>query len=610
MLIKAELLKQEIPAQLTENAALCCPWGENGLAVHFYDGDGRIVGSWWSDGKNSVKYLYNTQTWTTGLYPYPEYRWGRTKHVTDSESDGVLRRWAKANGEYASVYGTADDFCNSFDRDRGWERRQKAEESRQERMKREFAAFPQRRDEAVQAWLDRRLPQYLIYSKQSRRHEREVCCTACGKRWTSANRNIRRGERDNCPVCGREGTYYPTFGKDIKPEQRSVWTMERDKGTTWWRVTSYGRAVHMDGSKEWFAEDTLRIRETRDGTGKTERRAYTCGQWGWKRCKRDNVWERDAWVFPDTIGALGEEIGNTPTALLGKITHPVSLYHLADALRRVVGAEYYAKCGLWRLLMDSYRGGVSIPVPPVLRYLARTFDVSKSELAALEQYGAVPPDRFAALRALHGGVFRRSKTELAMGTDTYIRHFTRWKEQNPRTGIRQIEQWYEDYIGMCRGQGVDLSRKEVRFPRDLKAEHDRLAERVRIAKAKNVNKVFAEVCARLYAPMHGYTDGKYTVVFPQLRTDLIAEGQSLHHCVGGDSYYQEHMKGVRMIFFIRRADEPGKPLYTLQADVQTGSILQLYGAHDKPAPKEAHAFCRAFLAQLWTGEKEKVQKCS
>ena len=51
MLIKAELLKQEIPARLTENAALCCPWGENGLAVHFYDGDGRIVGSWWSDGK-------------------------------------------------------------------------------------------------------------------------------------------------------------------------------------------------------------------------------------------------------------------------------------------------------------------------------------------------------------------------------------------------------------------------------------------------------------------------------------------------------------------------------------------------------------------------------
>ena len=609
MLIKAELLKQEIPARLTENAALCCPWGENGLAVHFYDGDGRIVGSWWSDGKNSVKYLYNTQTWTTGLYPYPEYRWGRTKHVTDSESDGVLRRWAKANGEYASVYGTADDFCNSFDRDRGWERRQKAEESRQERMKREFAAFPQRRDEAVQAWLDRRLPQYLIYRKQSRRHEREVCCTACGKRWTSANRNIRRGERDNCPVCGREGTYYPTFGKDIKPEQRSVWTMERDKGTTWWRVTSYGRAVHMDGSKEWFAEDTLRIRETRDGTGKTERRAYTCGQWGWKRCKRDNVWERDAWVFPDTIGALGEAIGNTPTALLGKITHPVSLYHLADALRRVVGAEYYAKCGLWRLLMDSYRGGVSIPVPPALRYLARTFDVSKSELDTLEQYGAVPPDRFAALRALHGA-FTRSKTELAMGTDTYIRHFTRWKEQNPRTGIRQIEQWYEDYIGMCRGQGVDLSRKEVRFPRDLKAEHDRLAERVRIAKAKNVNKVFAEVCARLYAPMHGYTDGKYTVVFPQLRTDLIAEGQSLHHCVGGDGYYQEHMKGVRMIFFIRRADEPGRPLYTLQADVREGSILQLYGAHDRPAPKEAHAFCRAFLAQLWTGKKEKAQKCS
>lgn len=608
MLIKAELLKQEIPARLTENAALCRPWGENGLAVHFYDGDGRIEGSWWSDGKNSIKYLHNTQVWTTGLYPV--FHWNRTKHKTDSESDGILRSWAKANGIYVSASYPADDLCNSFDRDCSWKRRQKAEKSKQERMEREFAAFPQRRDEAVQAWLDRRLPQYLIYSKQNRKHEREVRCTACGKRWTSANRDIRRGERDNCPVCGREGTYYPTFGKDIKIEQRSVWTAEREKATTWWRVTSYSRTVRMDGSKAWTAEDTLRVRETRDGTGKTERRAYANGQWGWKCCKRDDVWEHDAWVFPDTLGALGEAIGNTPTALLGKIMRPVSLYHLADALRRVVGAEYYAKCGLWRLLMDSYRIGASIPVPPALRYLARTFDVRKSELAALEKYGAVPPDRFAVLRALHGGVFRRSKTELDMGTDTYIRHFTRWKEQNPKTLCSQIEQWYEDYIGMCRGQGVDLSRKEVRFPRDLKAEHDRLARRLEIAKGENANGVFAEVCARLYAPMHGYTDGKYTVVFPQLRTDLIAEGQSLHHCVGGDGYYTEHMKGVRMIFFIRRANEPGRPLYTLQANVQEGSILQLYGAHDKPAPKEAHAFCRAFLAQLWTGEKGKAQKCS
>lgn len=608
MLIKAELLKQEIPARLTENAALCRPWGENGLAVHFYDGDGRIEGSWWSDGKNSVKYLHNTQVWTTGLYPV--FRWNRTKYKTDSESDGILRSWAKANGIYVSASYPADDLCNSFDRDRSWERRQKAEKSKQERMEREFAAFPQRRDKVVQAWLDRRLAQYLIYSKQNRKHEREVCCTACGNRWTSAGRDIRRGERDNCPVCGQEGTYYPAFGKDIKTEQRSVWTAEREKATTWWRVTAYSRMVRMDGSKAWTAEDTLRVRETRDGTGKTERRAYANGQWGWKCCRRNDVWEWNAWVFPDTLGALGEAIGNTPTALIGKIAHPVSLYHLADALRRVVGAEYYAKCGLWRLLMDSYRDGTSIPVPPALRYLARTFDVSKGELDALEQYGAVPPDRFAALRALHDGTFRRSKTELAMGTDTYIRHFTRWKKQNPTTLCSQIERWYEDYIGMCRGQGVDLSRKEVRFPRDLKAEHDRLARRLEIAKGENANGVFAEVCARLYAPMHGYTDGKYTVVFPQLRTDLIAEGQSLHHCVGGDSYYQEHIKGTRMIFFIRRTDEPGRPLYTLQANVREGSILQLYGTHDRPAPKEVHAFCRAFLAQLWTGKKEKAQKCS
>ena len=612
MLTKSKLIAQEIPDRLAEHAIWCRLWGENGIAVHFYDGNGQPEVSWWSDGNNSVKYCRKTREWTTcGLHGILPGLYNVTRIPADEESEKLAREWAKGNKVTYWRGESIEGICLSFDSHRNYERRTNAEASKIERMEREFAAFPQRRDEAVQAWIDRSLPQYLMYGKLNRKHERELRCTACGGTWTEVNQNLQRGRRENCPICGQEGQYHPTFGKEPKSEWRDVWTVERDGNTTWWRVTSYGRAIRKDGSKTWNEEDTLRIRETRiSALTKPERRAYINGQWGWKRCRWDDVWERNAWVFPDTLGALGEAIGNTPTALLGTIARPISLYHAVDALRRVVGAEYYAKCGLWRLLMDSYRSGVSIPVPPALRYLARTFDVRGSELDALKQYGAVPPDRFAAIRALNEGVFCRRKTEIDMGTDTYIRHFTRWKEQNPKTQIVHIEQWYEDYIGMCRGQGVDLSRKEVRFPRDLKAEHDRMAERIKMAAAENANKAFAEVCARLYAPMHGYTDSKYTVVFPKLRTDLIAEGQSLHHCVGGDHYYKEHMKGVRMIFFIRKADEPDKPLYTLQAEVQKLQIIQLYGAHDRHAPKEVQAFCERFLRQLWTGTEEKVQKCS
>lgn len=43
---------------------------------------------------------------------------------------------------------------------------------------------------------------------------------------------------------------------------------------------------------------------------------------------------------------------------------------------------------------------------------------------------------------------------------------------------------------------------------------------------------------------------------------MIAEGQALHHCVGG--YALRMAEGKTAIFFIRLAEEPDRPYYTLE----------------------------------------------
>ena len=49
-----------------------------------------------------------------------------------------------------------------------------------------------------------------------------------------------------------------------------------------------------------------------------------------------------------------------------------------------------------------------------------------------------------------------------------------------------------------------------------------------------------------------------------------------------------------MIFFVRKADDPEKPFFTMEMDVTDGRIKQLYGFGDCSAPKEVRAFADAF----------------
>ena len=57
-----------------------------------------------------------------------------------------------------------------------------------------------------------------------------------------------------------------------------------------------------------------------------------------------------------------------------------------------------------------------------------------------------------------------------------------------------------------------------------------------------------------------------------------------------------------MIFFVRKDDNPEKPYFTMEMDVSTGKIIQLYGFGDCSAPKEVRAFANAF-AQFMHNKK-------
>ena len=70
----------------------------------------------------------------------------------------------------------------------------------------------------------------------------------------------------------------------------------------------------------------------------------------------------------------------------------------------------------------------------------------------------------------------------------------------------------------------------------------------------------------------------------------------LHHCVGG--YGPTVAKGESCIFFIRRADAPDKPWFTLQVELKTVKELQNHGMRNCSPTKEVQEFVNRWLAHV------------
>lgn len=88
------------------------------------------------------------------------------------------------------------------------------------------------------------------------------------------------------------------------------------------------------------------------------------------------------------------------------------------------------------------------------------------------------------------------------------------------------------------------------------------------------------------------------MAYPMKRSDLTTEGQRLNHCVGMSAYFERHLLGHQMVFFIRKVSAPDKPYFTAEIDTDTGRIIQLYGFGDCSAPKEVRAFTEGFFRKI------------
>ena len=176
--------------------------------------------------------------------------------------------------------------------------------------------------------------------------------------------------------------------------------------------------------------------------------------------------------------------------------------------------------------------------------------------------------------------------------------------------VKVIDQW-EDYLAMARDLRKKVNDEMVYKPTDLKLRHDEYAEEVhrkqeQIRARKNkefareqkrkldekfpaARKILKDIKAKLE-----WSNDDYIITVPGHLTDIVFEGQQLHHCAGAtDRYFDRICQRETYIVFLRKAAEPDKPYYTIEVE-PGGVIRQHRGMYDeepeielvKPALKE------------------------
>ena len=168
-------------------------------------------------------------------------------------------------------------------------------------------------------------------------------------------------------------------------------------------------------------------------------------------------------------------------------------------------------------------------------------------------------------------------------------------EKRYEDGYQSKWRMYKDYVETCCALG---DFQDGKWPKDLRAAHDRAAERYYILTNEKLRLGFLQaVTGEKYLSLttdweedqEAFEKDPYCVLAPHLMSDLDLESKEMHNCV--KTYIDAVAKGNTMVFFLRKKTTPDRSLCTMEVTKDKVLIQVKAFANTKPAPK-IRAFVR------------------
>lgn len=456
-------------------------------------------------------------------------------------------------------------------------------------------------------------------------------CSACGRK-VKLPKGTKHKSTVICPKCGAETIAFESrYIESIKEEQTICVAHKVDEQLIirWltvyagWYVTKNGQYAPSYKTNEYSRTMYLSSKGQNTICSFNNKNVWPYGQY-WRE-QKTYIQDDLAYVYSYN---LREVFGDTYYNIdfeseLRKNNRPLHFVKLLDNLKNLPATEYLVKMGMYRIaseidsddLQEGGHFGSILGVNPQYKQMYIKLNISKNEHDLIKASNAwVNEAEFLKMRQFKLKPYQNSivcKMLETMSYKRFVSYFTRQRAIYPKIAFEHILQWYRDYIQMSEQMDIDLSHKSVRFPKDIKVAHDRLLKEFKLVETQIYDEQLKRASKNLYAGLTEYKSNGFAIVFPKTRSEFIIEGQSLNHCVGTqEMYFNNHLKGERMIFFIRHENEIDKPFVTMEIDMRRLTILQIYGYGDKRPAQEVINFANKFLTQLKRRESEEMKNAS
>lgn len=591
------------------------------LAVDYYTRK-DLFARFFCDGRNYSVFDAKKGVWRKG-YPTPDsgaYYCSNVERI--AETDAVCNSFFPR--EQHSRWQTGVEEVNTFVYQKNSEKRDRERENRNALMKRHMEMFPPYPDN-LQEYCSEQVfrNRYIFISARDRKGIRTAKCSHCGAKFSIDTAGIVSGTETTCPMCHTKATYRGMWIKSDVVDREDICICHKVDNQLLIQWAHVERTYAWPDFKQRYSFDDFAyslylVKNVQQHiyTYKYYKTPYAYDA-EWHRLPLDCSCYSSSYVYTDNLrDVFGERIYNVDlqAGLAGKKLE-LQFVNLLDELKSNRKAEYLFKLGLPLLAACASRingnpngqGVFQKQVGINKQYLpmCREMNVDFGEYLLLRDTPQwITPEILQQYRDINAAYSEAFSTLFAqVGITRVIAYIQKQRKLHPKQSGKKLAIEYRDYLNMSHDLHVDLSHKSVLMPQDIREAHRIITERynankMEIEKERRAeeDRRFSSIVSALYETYHisDYSSEKFSIAYPMRRTDLIAEGQSLNHCVGLNMYANNHLQGEKMIFFIRKKDAPAKPYFTMELNMQTGRILQLYGFGDCSAPKAVRQFAEAF----------------
>ena len=523
----------------------------------------------------------------------------------------ALRRFLKAE---KTGNHQLDNLCTWVEQTRQ-EMKKRSMEERGELMDEDYRLCPEALPEGMIDYIRREvLPKdrVIIY----KRGNVNGICTVCGTQVRAMGRRFTQSTRVNCPNCGArvscvledgcafaanyiENIVAVQKGTDGKTVFFRQWLLRRDHTARWEHI-------------EDFLHETVRYAIRGAKTAKWKK------QGKWNYYMKTERYELDEWIrWSDNRiydGGYYFYTGGIEEALQGTAMQYADLDGYLAAERRnenpIYFLEYHAKYPVIEFLWKAgYRNIVHNRIFGMDRENRNAILWERKKLKECFKFPLrilklMPPEEWKLddvqranyLWKNYGERITDAEMRMALQSRTDVQNLTgampyagigkilkyiqkqteKRKEEKGHTTytLEGIIRAYRDYLRECEQLHFDLHDREILFPKDLVAAHDRTMEQVEFEKNKADQEKFQKAVEKL--EKFAWSEGEFFIRPAREQMELTAEGKALHHCVGG--YIKRMAEGETAIFFLRKVSEPDKPFYTLE--LQKKRVIQCRTEHN------------------------------